>query len=138
LEESNSLNSTQNSQNSQNPQGTGNPGSSNGSDFQTTAPQDALNEGTENLSVQSTGDPLSGSVSNNANDSLPMSWIIGIFLIIIIGGFIFYKLLRETIEEATSPEPATKPRVVKSPAKKTAASKKSSSNKRKKTSKKRK
>jgi hypothetical protein len=139
--DNNSLNNTQNAQNSQNPQDTNTPTANNGSDFQPAAPADALNEKTDNLTVQKTGEPVSAGTTSKASDSMSMAWTFGILLLLIVAGYVFYKLFKETLDEAIESEQPTKVTSQKtqvSTPKKSTSKKKSTSNKRKKTSKKRK
>ncbi len=139
MDSSNPQSNTQNAQGSDNPQDTSTPRGNESSDFQETAPPNSLNESTENLTVETTGEPISGGSTNVVNEGLPTSWIVGIILIVVIGGYVFYKLLKETIEESTPEVAPSKATVKKSssstkPASKSTAKKKSSPNKRKKSS----
>ena len=130
---------TRNSQESQSPQDTGTPGASDAADFQSTAPAATLNEGAKNLTVQETGEPADAIAK--VTEGWPVAWVIGIVLLVAAGGFIFYKLLKESIDETAEPAPAPKPAASKKPAaaaKKSAAQrsakKKSAPNQRKKNS----
>ncbi len=142
----NELNRTQSTIPTSNPQGaTSTEGASNAADFQSTAPSEALNEQTESLSVQETGQPAEG-VATVAADGLSTLWIGIIVVVIAIGGWLLFKLLKETVEEESrpAPKPAAKTATTakkakttsKSSARKTTKKKSAPNQRRKKTTKK--
>ncbi len=97
METANPLNQTQEVTNTQNPQDITD-GASNAADFQSTAPVDALNQEAQNLSVQETGDPITGAAVSTAGDSMPWVWGAGIVLILVVSIVIIYRVLREESE----------------------------------------
>lgn len=135
------LNQTQNSDQTANPQNSGTySGASNGADFQSTAPAETLDTSNQALSVQETGEPLTGM---NQPDGGMSAWVwVGGILAVVVIVAIIVKLLRMDDEPAASvvsaPAPraaTTKPKSKATPAKKTPA--KSKQQKRRKSSKKR-
>lgn len=139
----NNLNQTQDSDNTQNPQQNSVPsdGASNAEDFQSTAPQDALNSQTDSLSVQKTGDPITGSISSVQGNSITLVVILAV-VVAVAAVFIIIRLLKEGAEddrlaEASKPKAADLKAAKKPAAKKKPAKKKSAPNqRRKKTAKK--
>jgi cytochrome c-type biogenesis protein CcmH/NrfF len=121
-----------------NPQNSTNPGASDGSDFQDTAPSDALNQQTDNLTVETTGEPIVA--SPKAEDtSLSLAWVVFIVVLVAIGIWMLIRLIQEQNSETKQAVPAAKPAVKdtkKVATKKAPAKKKSSTKTRKKTSKK--
>ena len=112
--------------NTQNPQGSAPaPGASDASDFQQPAGQDALNTQTDSLSVQETGDPITG-VQQQAASDFPLGWVIIIGVSVIIAVVVIFKMIKDMIEEdkaslrpaKSSPASSTrKPTAAKKPAK---------------------
>ncbi len=149
MDTTNSLNNTSNTQDSQNPQGTATPGANNGADFQQTAPSDTLNQEAENLSVEKTGDPITGLVVKNS-EAFPVGWAIAVVVMVVIAGWVLIRLLKEqadddtpaappvrAVSSAKKPKPAVKKTAAKKPVAKKAPAKKPAAKKRKKTAKKR-
>ena len=139
LDNQNELNTTQAPAQTRNPQSSANPGASNASDFQSTAPPNALNQEAENLSVQETGDPISGTVQP-ASESFPVTWTIAIIVVVIASVWLLVKLFKEEVEEMHTPAVAAKKPAAsvaaKKSAKKIAPKKKTVAKARKKSSKK--
>lgn len=125
METANPLNQTQEVTNTQNPQDVTSDGASNAADFQSTAPADALNQEAQSLSVQETGEPLSGTAAAEAASNAAWLWGVGIVLILIVAAVIIYRVLREEAEadEAEMARPA-KAASAKSSSKKPVRSKK--------------
>lgn len=116
-------------------------GASNSADFQSTAPKETLNQEAESLSVQQTGEPLKGVTASVMENGLSTIVVLTVIVLVVIGGWILYKLLREAVEENTEPAPKAKATVAKktttakkAPAIKSAVKKKSTSAQRKKKS----
>lgn len=136
-----SLNQTQSTPQTSNPQdAVPSEGASNSADFQSTAPEEALRQQTEALSVQETGDPVSGSTTAALDNSFSIA-ILFIIGLLIAGAVIFYKLMKETVEESAQPQ--SKPAATKkssttkkTPAKKPASKKTPSGKPRKKSTRK--
>lgn len=131
---------TQPASNVANPQdvGTSN-GASNAEDFQSTAPSEALRNEVDNLTVQETGEPATGTTRQTTGNDMPIGWIITVGFIVVIAIYVLVKLIKEAVEDnKTTPRstvsaaaPAAKT-IKKKPVKKTAAKKKSAPNQRKK------
>lgn len=133
----NKLNDTQTPSRTDNPQSSTSPSASNGTDFQNTAPSDALNQEAQNLSVETTGDPIVGKKETQA-DSSSMMWAFGVLLLVLIGAWIVIRLMQreETIQESAPAKAQTAKKTVTKTTKKPAP-KKSAAKNRKKTTKKR-
>ncbi len=102
-----SFNHTRSTPQTSNPQGAASAiGASNSTDFQETAPQEALSQSAEQLQVQETGQPLSGTATSVVENSSSVLVITGIIALLIVGAWILYKLMKETVEEDLTPSPA--------------------------------
>lgn len=146
----NDLNNTQTAPDTRNPQDViPADGASRAEDFQSTAPQDALNQELDSLEVQSTGEPLSGTLEGVSSDNSIFLGTFAIFVLLAAGAFVLARLLKESSEDiasATSPAAAARPKATankasktkKAPAKKKTSSGKPVAKKRKKPSRKRK
>jgi flagellar biosynthesis/type III secretory pathway M-ring protein FliF/YscJ len=143
----NSLNNTQSAPDTGNPQNAGEAnGASDSSDFQKTAPVDALNQ-SRALEVQETGDPVENGSQAAANGSMSnVWWGLGILVIIAIGSMLAIKFLKEQDEEnktavavpaKSTSKPAEKKSAVKSTVKKTRSGKPAAKKTKKATKKKR-
>lgn len=119
------LNNTQTGPQTANPQSVtgGAADAGNSADFQQTAPQDALSrDGRQELSVQNTGEPLSGTVSVASANSISLVWwAVLITTSIIIGSILAIKYLGAQDEEAAPAPAARKPSVAKTANKPAAA-----------------
>lgn len=108
-----SLNQTQSTLQTSNPQdAVPASGASNSEDFQSTAPQETLNQQTESLSVQKTGDPLRGTTTAVVENGFSIMFV-AVIATLVVGAFILYKLMKETVEETSEPE--SKPAATKKP-----------------------
>lgn len=88
--------------------------------------------------MQQTGDPLQGTLSAITDNGFSVLIVMGVIASLVIGGWILYKLMKETIEEDSEPAPkasvaASKP-AAKKPAKKKPAAKKPAKSSGKRTS----
>lgn len=129
--------------NTQSAPGTANPqsavpadGASNGADFQSTAPSEALRNQVDNLSVQETGEPATGSQAPATATDFPLGWVVAIGITVVIGIVVLVRLLKEAAEESapapvrkSAPVTAKSTKAAKAPAKKTTAKKTSAKKK---------
>lgn len=141
----NQLNQTQSAPPTSNPQSATSPnGASESTDFQSTAPSDALNQEAEQLSVQETGEPIYGSEQAIPDNAVSVIWIGIVLAIVVVGVWFLAKLLRESVDDNKRPaakpaaSPATKAKSTKKKpvAKKTTKKKSAPNQRRKKTTKK--
>lgn len=133
----NNLNETQSTPNTSNPQdAVPADGASNASDFQSTAPYDALNQEAENLTVQKTGDPLEAQSVSAVSDASVVFWVIFGVIVFALSLVLLFKLIKEGKEDDAAVSSAasatsTKPKATKTAAKKTPAKAKKASTKKK-------
>ncbi len=105
MDNTNELSNTQNAPQTGNPQNAAPAGGNNAADFQSTAPSETLNQEAENLTVEQTGDPITGGVASS-NESFPVGWAVVIGVVIVAGIWLLIKLFKEEAEETRKPAAA--------------------------------
>lgn len=78
-------------------------GASNAADFQSTAPEGALQTSTQDLTVQQTGEPASGDSSQTGTSSSTYVWVGGVVLLLLVGIVLLVRLIKEAIDENAAP-----------------------------------